>query len=214
MTNTDRQKRENLRMDYQCKNLIKTYLTPEEHIIWKGQPASGHLFTKNDFFMIPFSLILCIGIIGMCSTLFDSASNISRLWCIPLICVGLCLISGRFVRRAFIRVETIYIITNKKILSFRKNQVLTFDYHAHLTRKVTLHRDGSGSIRFYSPILTQGELFGRYTPRQLSKQSSFVLDNIPDADRVFQILSTQSPCCHDTSCPSPLHSLYCPDGEP
>lgn len=35
------------------------YLAGGEYIIWQGRPEKGGLFTRQEMFMIPFSLVWC-----------------------------------------------------------------------------------------------------------------------------------------------------------
>ena len=36
---------------------VKQHLTVEEYIVWQGKPKRGDLLTKQDIFLIPFSLL-------------------------------------------------------------------------------------------------------------------------------------------------------------
>lgn len=165
-------------------NWINKYLMSGEYVIWNGKPGKGHLLTKYDTYMIPFSIIWCgFAISWETSVLTDGAPFLFKVWGIPFVCVGLYVVFGRFIMKSYVRKETVYVITNKRIFSFRKNQVKTLDYHANQTRTITRNPDGSGSIYFGSAASAQN------TSAQLFGQNAFELDNIPDVDHVLQILS-------------------------
>ena len=175
-------------MDDRRPNWINNYLLADEYVLWNGRPGNGYLCNKYDIFMIPFSIMWCGGVIFWeIDVLKASAPLIFRLWGIPFVCVGLYMVFGRFIMKSYVRKETVYVITNKRILSFIKDQVKTIDYHICPSRTITRHSDGSGSICFSSStqLSYMFNMFGRP-----SNQDSFELDNIPDVDRVLQILST------------------------
>lgn len=175
-------------MDNGQSNWINSYLLPDEYVIWNGKPGKGYLLNKTDAFMIPFSIIWCsFAIFWENSVLISSASLIARLWGIPFVCVGLYMVFGRFIMKSYVRKETVYVITNKRILSFIKNQVKTIDYHICPSRTITRHPDGSGNISFSSSTQPANMFNMSGWP---SNQDSFELDNIPEVDRVLQILST------------------------
>lgn len=174
-------------MDNRQPNWINTYLSPDEYILWNGSPGKGHLLNKQDIFLIPFSIMWCgFAIFWETSVLTNSAPLLFKLWGIPFVCVGLYMVFGRFIAKAYMRKETVYVITNKRILSFVKNQVNTLDYHICPAKTVTRYSDGSGSICFSSSSQPNMQF---YIPGRSSNQSLFELDNIPDVDRVLQILA-------------------------
>ena len=45
-------------MDQDNTLWIRPYLEPGEQILWLGKPETLHLFTAQDVFLIPFSLLL------------------------------------------------------------------------------------------------------------------------------------------------------------
>lgn len=187
-----------LKMDYQQRNWINKYLMPDEYVVWNGRPGKGHLLTPHDIFMIPFSIMWCgFAIVWETTVLIMSAPFFFKLWGIPFVCVGLFMVFGRFMLKSYIRKQTIYVITNKRIFSFRKNQIQTLNYHMNPTRNVTQYQDGSGNIRFYSTptfntlLPAMDTLTSLFSSMQSFRQNYqyFELENIPDVDRVLQILS-------------------------
>lgn len=83
--------------------------------------------------------------------------------------------------------HSIYVITNKRIFSFRDYEIQTLDYHTKLSRKVTRHQDGSGSIRYCS--VDSSRLYGYFDPAIFPQIIHFELENIPNVDHVLRILS-------------------------
>lgn len=174
-------------MDDRQPNWINRYLTPDEYVLWNGRPGKGELLTKYDIYMVPFSIMWCgFAIIWETSVILMSAPLLFKLWGIPFVCVGLYMVFGRFIMKSYIRKKTIYVITNKRIFCFFKNQINTMDYHIHPTRTVTRHRNGYGSI-YFSTSMPLNMLFSMIGP--FANENFFGLENIPDVDRVLQILS-------------------------
>lgn len=66
-----------------------------------------------------------------------------------------------------------------------------FEAVADRTRNVTRHKDGTGTIRFYSTPTFNAQFSALFISMQSFRQNDryFELENIPDVDRVFQILS-------------------------
>lgn len=85
--------------------------------------------------------------------------------------------------------HSIYVITNKRIFSFRDYEIQTLDYHTKLSGKVTRHPDDFGNIRFYIPALEPDEVIGFYTTIQLAGLPSYELVSIPDVAHVLRILT-------------------------
>ncbi|MCM1237672.1 MAG: hypothetical protein NC489_47015 [Ruminococcus flavefaciens] len=177
-------------MDDRQPNQINRYLMPDEYVLWDGRPGSGRLFTKYDICLIPFSILWCgFAIFWETSVLLADTSLLSKLWGIPFVCVGLYLVFGRFFMKFYIRKQTVYVITNRRIFSFFKNRVSTIDYHICPAKTVTRYPDGSGNIFFTSAA--QPNIWGT-VPGRFPDQNFFALDNVPDVDRILQILSTPS----------------------
>lgn len=175
-------------MDYTQPNWINSYLTPDEYVLWNGSPGKGNLLTKQDIYMVPFSIIWCgFAIVWETTVLMMHAPLLFKLWGIPFVCVGLYMVFGRFIMKSYMRKETVYVITNKRIFSFLKDRVDTIDYHIYPTKSLTRHPNGYGTICF--PISSQPRMT-LYMPGRFSNQNYFELDNIPDVNRVLQILST------------------------
>ncbi len=177
-------------MDYRQPNWINQYLTPDEYILWNGQPGKGNLLNKQDIIMIPFSIMWCgFAIIWEAAVLIMPAPLLFKIWGIPFVCVGLYMVFGRFIMKSYLRKETVYVITNRRIFSFCKNQMNTVDYHICPTKTITRHADGYGTITFSSTTQPNHMFFLR---GQFPNQNFFELDNIPDVDRVIRLLSGQS----------------------
>lgn len=175
-------------MDDRQPNQINQYLAPDEYILWNGKPGKGNLLTQADIFMVPFSILWCgFAIMWETVVLMNSTSLFAKIWGIPFVCVGLYIVFGRFIMKIYLRKETVYVITNRRIISLCKNRLNTIDYHIYPSKTVTRCKNGYGTIFLSTslPANWMAYLRGQH-------QNFFELDNIPDVDRVMRILSGQS----------------------
>ena len=164
----------------------RPYITPGEAILWKGKPGKGHLLTGQDVFMIPFSIIWCgFAFFWEGTVLTTDAPFVFKLFGLPFVCVGLYMVFGRFIHTAFMRKRTAYVITNKKIIRLRGNQIDMLDGKTMPPMHTTAYRDGSGTIGFGQEYYHYNSFNRR---RTYSNPNYFSLENIPDVARVQQYI--------------------------
>ena len=104
-------------------SFAKPYLAAGEHILWYGKPSEGNLITRNDFLLIPFSIVWCGFAVFWTVSAASSGVPIFWLFGVPFVCVGLYLVFGRFIHTAYLRKRTVYVITNQKILRSRAGKI-------------------------------------------------------------------------------------------
>jgi hypothetical protein len=167
-------------------------LLKEEKILWAGRPGQGVIFTSQDFFLIPFSLLWCGFAIfwefSVATT--NNAPIIMKIWGVPFVLMGLYFVAGRFVADSFIRNSLRYAVTNKRVLIQRywptpKFTAISLRQTGDV--ELALRSDGSGTIRFGSQpsFWTRGTGFGAMTP---SLDPTPQLLAINDARRVYQLV--------------------------
>ena len=100
------------------QNVIQARLATGERLLWEGRPTQGIVFRAADAFMIPFSLLWGgfaffweYSVLSMVRTPLFFA-----LWGIPFVAAGLYLIVGRFVVDAKQRANTLYGVTNQRVV--------------------------------------------------------------------------------------------------
>jgi hypothetical protein len=77
-------------------NKFDNELLKDEKILWTGQPDPSIIFTREDIFLIPFSLIWGIPVfLGLGFPTFEL--TIYTLFQIPFLLIGFYLIIGRFI---------------------------------------------------------------------------------------------------------------------
>lgn len=141
--------------DYnEAKQLFKDQLTGKEQILWASPPKQGLQFRGSDKYMIPFSLLWCATVvIWEWFTLGMGELGTTMAWFgVPFMLVGLYLLVGRFFMDAFIRKNTFYALTSKKILVKTGKWNSSIDQFPLKTiERITLEpgKGGSGNIRCY-----------------------------------------------------------------
>jgi len=107
-------------MNIDMKKLIQNELLSNENVLWKGSPSLSKHFTKQDAFLIPLSVIwtgfmLYVFIIELfAGTFFVVVSGMFVIY-------GFYLIFGRFIVKRLTKRNTIYAITNLRILIIKTN---------------------------------------------------------------------------------------------
>ncbi len=176
------------------------YLTTDEYVIWKGKPVKGHLFSLQDIFLIPFSLIWGgFAIFWELMVIVADAPLFFRLWGLPFVVIGLYMIAGRFFLQAHIRKYTRYAVTNKRILRIRKRQMDSLNYHLCPQRRIRQNKDGSGTIFFES---SKNQWSGEFQAVwSANRKMGFAMEHIPEVNKVFRILEEQAE--YPTAPPAP-----------
>lgn len=96
---------------------LKPNLTAGEQIIWTGKPKTGIIFRSSDIFLIPFSLLWGgFAVFWETSVFATDAPFFFKLWGIPFVLVGFYITVGRFFLDARKRANTIYGLTNDRII--------------------------------------------------------------------------------------------------
>lgn len=163
-------------------------LLPGERLLWTGRPAQGIVFTGQDLYLIPFSLLWGgfaifweAGVLSM-----GRAPGFFALWGIPFVLVGLYLIVGRFFVDAWIRRGMRYALTDQRILIARTAPSPGFTALS-LARlpdaRLSQSASGRGTIRFGQAATPWGNRsFGIWSPA-LDPTPQFI--GIEDAKGVF-----------------------------
>lgn len=132
------------------QNTLTTFLEPSEKLLWIGKPREGVIFSKMDFFLIPFSIIWGgFAIVWETIAIMSGAPWFFILFGVPFVLVGLYMMIGRFFYDAFRRKHTLYGLTQKRIifLSGEKEKKAQYINIADLKDVQLFEKpDGSGAI--------------------------------------------------------------------
>lgn len=176
--------------NYEQYGQFRGCLLPDEYVVWQGSPVKGHLFSQRDIYMIPFSIMWGgFAIFWEMTAVASGAPFFFKLWGIPFVLVGLYMIAGRFFVQQFVRGRTYYAVTNKRILIYRSGKVSSLDRNYAPEMNMTVNRDGSGTIVFGEIRRNAYGYWWSYTGSMKQNMNGFVLENIPDVNQVYRILS-------------------------
>lgn len=176
-------------------SFCKPYLVDGEYVVWKGKPEKGNLLTASDLFLIPFSLLWCaFAIFWEVTAINSGAPFFFAVFGLCFLCAGLYMMFGRFLRSAYIRKRTAYVITNKKIIRLQGNKVDMLHGSALPPMHVVIHKNGNGTIGFLQDNYhyRNSLFYGRYRGGLRFGNDKFVtfsLDNIPDVARVQEMIA-------------------------
>lgn len=135
-------------------DLIKQELLTDEYIIWSGQPDGSKIFSKADFFLIPFSLLWGgFAITWEMTVLGFDAPLLFKLWGLPFVAVGLYMIFGRFIYKAKMKKKTYYYVTNKRVISLKNSSRVQVEAEFITSLPAvnkSVNSSGSGDIIFGS----------------------------------------------------------------
>ena len=138
--------------DYQFSN---PYIQPGEYVTWKGRPEKGNYLTPQAIVMIPFSLIWCGFAIFWEYNAIQSGVPAMMLFGLPFVAIGLYLVFGRFLHSAYLRGKTFYVITNKKLIIKKGNQITVYSPKDLPPMTLHMHRNGNGTITYQQSVYTR-----------------------------------------------------------
>jgi hypothetical protein len=189
------------------ENIFREELLPDEKIAWSAQPDRASLFSKSDFYLIPFSIlwggfaifweisVLQIvpgsedaGIVGLVFPLFG----------IPFVVIGLYFMVGRFWYKSKKKEHTYYALTNKRILiltDFLGRKFQAIYLNTVPTIQKTIRSNGMGNLIFGNQSF-QSSMYANSGMDLFSGFSGFsggtapAFYDIKDAETVYKQLIT------------------------
>lgn len=186
------------------------HLLPREEILWTGRPDRRRVLTSSDWLLIPFSLLwggfafVWEGIVisGLASSRSSEAAVFPWVFAVfglPFVLVGLYLIVGRFLHRAWANGRTWYALTNKRALvaygpgGKHGRSVMLGDM---TDISVDRRTDGSGTITFGQAELAR-TIFGAMPRSSFPapgwmgiRQGPLTFANIPNVAAVESLASS------------------------
>lgn len=147
------------------EDVVRAHIEPDEQVRWCGQPLQGIRLSRQDLFLIPFSLlwggfailweVMALGIFFCASAEEDApplpVAIIFPLFGLPFVLIGLYLIFGRFFVDARRRARTFYGITDSRIIILTglfSQTVKTLNLRTLSDLSMSQKADGSGTITF------------------------------------------------------------------
>lgn len=104
-------------MNFSTPHALQQYLDPNENLLWTGKPKKGIIFRPSDIFLIPFSILWCsFAIFWFITVLTSGAPFFFALFGIVFVALGLNFVLGRFIIDAKQRANTIYGLTEHRVI--------------------------------------------------------------------------------------------------
>lgn len=162
---------------------IKEYTAYDEYVLWTGKPGKGGMFTKNDIFLIPFSVVwFGFAIFWETLALKHDEPFQMALFGLPFIAVGFYIAIGRFIHEKLSRKQTFYAITNKNIIFKTGKKVRILDRDKLPALDLTVLKGGRGTISFENFIRNANNNFAFHSSNALQ------FKNIENVKQVWDIL--------------------------
>jgi hypothetical protein len=165
------------------------HLPHKEVLLWTGQPKQGLLFSGDDYFLVPFSIVW-LGYALL--TLFRGDAEDSATFVLVgtlFVGIGLYLVFGRYILDAWLRRNLHYAVTDTHILIARPAPFARF-IELHLEHlpiiELSERGGGRGDIRFGPPESPWDRPSARGGPLSLDPAPKFLA--IEDARRVFELI--------------------------
>ena len=167
---------------------LRAELAPGESLRWSGRPRQGIWVRASDAALIPFSILWCGFAIFWCVGATRAAGAFG-LFGVPIVAVGLYMVAGRFVTDARTRANTVYGITDRRLISMkvgRRQSVMSTALNGLGQLELKEQANGRGTILYGGPAS-----FGVAVPPNWPGAGSAArprLDGIEDARAVYRLL--------------------------
>jgi hypothetical protein len=186
-------------VDSRVADLFRPYLQPGERIQWTGLPARGVIFTPQDIFVIPFSILWLGFVVFWEVTVVTQGGDPSGLVFGGVMFVfGFTIMVGRFFIDAWVRTRTAYAITGQRALVLRSvfgEKLLSAPLGGEL--RVRQGRGGRGTLEFGS-----GSRFARFFGAMQRQSWSIWVPSISDDVRFLSVPDVMEAYRH-ASTPAP-----------
>lgn len=176
-------------MDFELQNQLRNSLDHHERLLWAGRPKQGFVLRPSDRTLIPFSLFwLGFSVFWMFMAL-KMGGRLFALFGVPFVIIGVYMLIGRFFTDMLRRKNTIYGITNDRIVI--KSGIFSKELRSVNIRSIsdltfTEKQDGSGTILLGKP--DQNIVAYNTANTWHGSKSVTDLELIPEVKKVYDIL--------------------------
>lgn len=103
-------------INFDLENELQQNLNTNEKLLWTGKPKTGIVFRSSDILFIPFSLLWGAFAIFWETSVISEGPFFAILWGIPFVVIAFYITIGRFFLDAYKRANTIYGISQDRII--------------------------------------------------------------------------------------------------
>lgn len=118
------------------------WLTPGERILWRGAPDPSVIFSAQDLYLIPFSVLWLGFAIFWEHGVAKEGWSFGVIWGVPFICAGVYIVIGRFPVKVWTRLHTSYAVTDLRAVEVTKAGDLVRSAYRHVPVEIRRRRDG------------------------------------------------------------------------
>jgi hypothetical protein len=93
---------------------VSKWLQPDERILWRGSPDASVIFAPQDLYVVPVSILWLGFALFWEHGVIHQGTVFAEIWGIPFVLLGLYVLFGRFVAKAWSRRRTFYAVTNRR----------------------------------------------------------------------------------------------------
>ena len=163
-------------------DFCRSCIDQDEQVLWKGRPSKGRLLGLADVGLLVIGLLfLSFCVLWMSFTLrFTGTSIVFTLWGIPFVVIGVYLVVGRLIRKAYLRPRTLYVVTNKKLIIKAGHGLKIYEKQMMPPMRVKYYGDGHGTIIFFE---------NGYNRMGVRRPVYFALENLEDVKQAQKALA-------------------------
>lgn len=170
--------------------VVRSKLDDGEQLVWSGQPRQGLVLQPTDIALIPFSLLWGgFAFYWEFEVVATHQFWVLQLWGIPFVLLGLYLVVGRFFADAYVRGQTYYGLTDKRVIIERASTTQSIPLSDLKGVVLAAKADKSGTIVLGPANLPAPSSLNAYMGSTRVQYPMFQM--IPDAQSVYDQIEAQ-----------------------
>jgi hypothetical protein len=170
--------------------VIRSKLDEGEQLVWSGRPRQGLMLQPTDAILIPFSLLWAgFAFYWEYEVVTTHQFWVLQVWGIPFVLLGFYLLIGRFFADAYMRGQTYYGLTDKRIIIARGSTTQSIPLSDLKGVALAARADKSGTVVFGPPDLPAPNSLNASMGSSRVQYPMFQM--IPDAQSVYDLIEGQ-----------------------
>jgi hypothetical protein len=190
-------------------DIIRGVIHPGEKVLWSGMPEKSRIFSTEDLFYIPFSLIWLAlaltweaGVFKIFYSSHDSVRLLMLAFGAVFIIIGIYLLAGRIIYRFYLNRNTYYAVLDKRVVIVKDvifKNVFSIEIQNIGGLKKRLYPSGTGDVVFgndrhivnsyqnyiYNPATGVNQPYFTNSIRTIKAPGFY---GIRDAEKVYEII--------------------------